>query len=76
MCRQAFDAATRPEEQRLVLAVLEGYPSVQALEVAIHARQTPALKDDADRTAKAIAQKVGEQRPDVQDLLKQLGSTP
>ncbi len=76
MCRQAIDAATRPDEQRLVLAVLEGYPSVPALEVAIHAHQTPALAEDAARTAQVIAKKLGEQGADVQDLLKQLGANP
>ncbi len=74
MCRQALAAATRSQERRLVLEVLERYPSVETLAVAVAARETPGLGEDAVRTARAIAAKLGEQSTDVQELLKQLGA--
>ena len=37
MCQKALDAASRAEEQKLVLAVLERYPSVDTLRVAVKA---------------------------------------
>jgi HEAT repeat protein len=71
MCRDAFEAAVRPDEQRLVLAVLERYPSLEALAVAVQAGRTPAVKADAARAAKSIAHELGEQRADVQEALRQ-----
>jgi hypothetical protein len=74
MCRKALAAAARPQERRLILEVLERYPSVETLAVAVDARQTPGLGEDAASTARAIAAKLGEQSADVQELLKQLGA--
>lgn len=76
MCRDAFEAAARPDEQRLVLAVLERYPSVEALAVAVQARRTPAVTAEAARAANAIAHELGEQRPDVQEALRQGEASP
>ena len=61
MCQNALEAATRTEEQQLVLAVLERYPSSETLAVAAQAAKTPALKEDATRVALAIKQKLDEQ---------------
>ncbi|HUE74193.1 MAG TPA: HEAT repeat domain-containing protein [Pirellulaceae bacterium] len=76
MCQSALDAATRIEEQKLVMQVLERYPSVDTLRVTVKAAAIPALKDDAGRVALVIAQKIGGQSADVQDLLKKVGIEP
>ena len=76
MCQSALDAATRIEEQKLVMQVLERYPSVDTLRVTVKAAAIPALKEDAGRVALVIAQKIGGQSADVQDLLKKVGIEP
>jgi HEAT repeat protein len=76
MCSQALDAADRIEEQKLVMQVLERYPSVDTLRVTVKAASIPALKEDAGRVALVIAQKIGGQSADVQDLLKKVGIEP
>ena len=76
MCRAALDAATRNEEKALVLEVMERYPSIDMLKLAIDAGKTPAMKNDAARVAMAIAQKLGGQSIDVQTLLNQIGQSP
>ena len=75
MCQSALDAATRIEEQKLVMQVLERYPSVDTLRVTVKAAAIPALKEDANRVALVIAQKVAGSA-DVQDLLKKVGIEP
>jgi len=64
MCRQALAAATRPEEQRLVLEVLERYPSAETLAVATEAAKSPALRDEATRVAKVITDALAKQGDD------------
>lgn len=76
MCDKALSAATRPEEQKLVLAVLERYPSVHTLKVAVKATEVPALKQEATRVAMAIAQKVGGESADARELLGRIGLEP
>ena len=76
MCQQALEAATRPEEQKLVLGILEVFPSVETLRLAIKASQLPGLKDDAVRSAMKIAQKVGGDAEGVRELLAQIGLEP
>lgn len=76
MCDKALAAASRPEEQKLVLAVLERYPSVHTLKVAVKATEIPALKEDATRVAMAIAQKVGGKTADARELLGKIGLEP
>ena len=76
MCQQALDAATRPEEQKLILGVLEVFPSVETLRLAIKASQLPGLKDDAVYSAMKIAQKLGGDDPAVRELLAQIGLEP
>jgi HEAT repeat protein len=59
MCASALAAATRPDEQKLVLAVLERYPSADTLKVALKAAEVPALKEDATRIATSLSRKLG-----------------
>ena len=76
MCRRALEAAGRGEEQKLVLAVLERYPHPDTLKVAIQATEVPGLKDDAGRTALIVAQKLGNDSPDVRAQLAKAGLEP
>ncbi len=76
MCQNALDAASRADEQKLVLAVLERYPSVDTLRVAVRATELRGLKDDATRVAMTIAQKIGGKTSDAQRLLAEIGLSP
>ena len=58
MCKNALDAARQPAERKLVLEVIQRYPSVDMLKLAINATKLPDSKDDAVAAAKAISQKV------------------
>jgi hypothetical protein len=62
MCGKALKTAERTAEKKLVLNEvigLEKYASPQMLELALEAKEDPALKDDATRIAAAIAKKLG-----------------
>lgn len=72
MCQAALAASKRADEQKLVLQVLERYPSVDSLRVAVEAIQSKPLKQDAQRAALIIAQKVGGSA-DAQELLAKIG---
>jgi hypothetical protein len=72
MCRNAFEAATRPEEKELVLEVLERYPSQQMLSIAIEAMEVPEVKERATQAALAIAQNIG-QGDQVENVLSEAG---
>ena len=76
MCRAALEVADRDEERKLVLEVLERYPSVDMLRIAADAAKVPSLKDAASATALSIAQKIGGGSVDVQKLLQQVGQEP
>ncbi len=58
MCRNALAACRQPDEKKLVLEVLQRYPSIATLKLAVEVAQTPELKAEAAETARAIAQKV------------------
>ena len=75
MCRTALQTAKRDAEKKLVLEVLERYPSIDALKLAVETAKVPSLKNEAAATALAIAQKVGGSA-DVQKLLAQVGQEP
>jgi hypothetical protein len=75
MCRSALQAARRDAEKKLVLEVLERYPSIDMLRLAVEIAKVPALKNDAAATALAIAQKISGSA-DVQQLLTQVGQKP
>ncbi|MDD4269696.1 MAG: PBS lyase [Pirellulaceae bacterium] len=75
MCRAALAAASRKDEQELVLEVIGRYPSVDMLRLAVEAAKDPALKDAATAVSLSIAQKIGGS-VDVQDLLAKIGHEP
>lgn len=75
MCRTALQTAKRDAEKKLVLEVLERYPSIDTLRLAVETAKVPALKTDATAAAMAIAQKIGGSA-DVQQLLTQVGQAP
>jgi HEAT repeat protein len=73
MCRNALDAATQPAEQKLVLEVLERYPNLETLKLAIEILRRPQLKDDAVRSTLVVAQKTRGHDDEVLVLLGQAG---
>ena len=75
MCRNALEVARRDEEKKLVLEVIERYPSIDMLKFAVEMAKIPALKNDAARVSLVIAKKIGG-AIDVQKLLTQLGQDP
>jgi len=75
MCRTALETADRDEEKKLVLEVLERYPSIDTLRLAVEAAKVPSLKNDAARVSLVIAEKIGGS-VDVQKLLAQFGHEP
>lgn len=75
MCDTAMKAAEREEEKTLVLEVLQRYPSVEAMRLAVAAAKTPELADAAKATALVIAQEIGGSA-DVRELLTQAGQDP
>ena len=76
MCQHALEASGRTDEHKLVLAVLERYPNVETLKVAVKATEVPALKEDASRVVLAIAQKLGGKSPEAKELLAKIGLEP
>ena len=58
MCGAAMDAASRTEEQRLVLDLLKIHPSKESLNLAVKAQQIPELKEEATAASEFIAQKL------------------
>ncbi len=76
MCRQALRSAKRDAERILVLQVLERYPSIEMLELAVEAAQAPSLKDEATKVSLTIAQKIGGKSADLQKLLAQIDQEP
>jgi HEAT repeat protein len=73
MCQTALDAAKHPAEQKLVLAVLQRYPSIDTLGVAIRALDKPALKKDAELTAMTIGAKLGGKSDEADKMLAKAG---
>lgn len=76
MCRTALATAKRDQEKKLVLEVLERYPSADTLALAVEASKVPALQSDATRAGLVIAEKLGGQSSSTQQLLAQMGSRP
>jgi HEAT repeat protein len=74
LCRRAFAAANRNEEKQLVLEVLERYPSLEMLKIAVDAAKQPVneRKAMATSTAIAIAASLG-LNEDVRSVLSELG---
>jgi len=72
ICKNALDVARQPAEKKLALEVLQRYPSVEMLKLAVKAAQTQAISDDANAAALAIAAKV-ENTNEVRDILSKAG---
>ena len=75
MCREAMQAAGRDDEKKLVLEVLQRYPSVEAMRLAVETGKVPSLAEPAKATALVIAQAIGGSA-DVRELLVQAGQEP
>jgi hypothetical protein len=73
MCRNVLDVATQPADQKVVFEIVERYPSLDGLKLAIELVQTPALKDDAVRSVLVVAQKTEGHNDEVLAQLKQAG---
>lgn len=58
MCTQAMDAAKNPAEQKLVLEVLQRYPSLGTLKIALQSLKNSAVQNEARAAVKAIAKKL------------------
>ena len=65
MCSEAMEVASRIDERQLVLEVLKLHPSVEGLKVAILAKQTPALENEATQAVLVIAEKLKAKGVDV-----------
>jgi HEAT repeat protein len=59
-CEQALAAAKRIDEQKLVLQVLERYPSADTLKVAVKAQEIPELKEEAANIASSISRRLND----------------
>jgi hypothetical protein len=75
MCRKAMRATNRAAEQKLVLEVMERYPSPEMLGAAIDAQPIAELKDESRRIALTIASKLAP-GTNVEQLLAKLGGEP
>lgn len=76
MCENALKTSERNEEQKLVLAVLERYPSVETLRVAAGAARESNVKDEAKHTAQTIAYKLSGKVDGLPRLLAEVGIEP
>jgi hypothetical protein len=72
MCQAAMAAASRPDEQKLVLDILSRIPNLQALKQVVKASEKPELQADAVRSAKAIYDKLREKTPEAKALMAKL----
>ena len=73
MCRTAMAIAKRDAEKKLILDVLQRYPSLEGLQLASEAAKTASLKPDATKVVVVIAQKIGGNSPQIKQILTQLG---
>lgn len=72
MCKKALATARQPAEQKMVLGILQRYPSIPGLKLAIETEKTPALQEEARNTALAITAKLGAKAPEARALLEKL----
>jgi hypothetical protein len=63
MCEEALRTARRDDEKKLVLAVLVRIPSPRSLALAASCLDQVALKEEAAKTAVAIAEKLVRSEP-------------
>jgi len=76
MCRQAFETATRPEEQKLVLSVLQIHPHAETLDLAVEALQVPEIKMEAMQTVLNIASKLPNNNISLEKVIANVGIEP
>jgi HEAT repeat protein len=76
MCRMAMEQTRNAEEKEKVLVVLQRYPTIETLKLAIQFAETPELKEPATKAAIAIAEKVGNRAAEAKALLSKAGITP
>lgn len=75
MCRKAMKTANRAPEQKLVIEVMERYPSPEMLSVAVESQPVADLKDEARRAVLTIAAKLPPS-PEVDQELAKIGQKP
>lgn len=73
MCRSAIDATGRVAEHKLALEVLKLHPSPEGLQLVVMLSKTPELKSDASAAALAIAQKMGGDSVNANELIRAIG---
>jgi HEAT repeat protein len=74
MCKSALEAARQPAERTLVLEVLQRYPSLDMLKLAVDVMQRfPEQKEEATQAMLVIAQKLGDKGDEVTELLSKAG---
>jgi HEAT repeat protein len=74
MCQTALATCKHAAEQKLVLDVLQLYPSVESLKLAVKAnKDVPELKEEATQAILVIAQKLSSQGVDVNEWLAKAG---
>lgn len=72
MCTEAMQACKRDNERKMVLDVLQRYPSRGTLELAIKATQSGNIRDEAKTAAQNIGEKLKDD-PEAQAMLKKAG---
>ncbi len=72
MCATAMQACKRDNERKMVLDVLQRYPSRGTLEIALNATQSGGIRDEAKAAAKQIGEKL-KGDAESQALLKKAG---
>ncbi len=75
MCRNALKAAKFEPEQELVVEVMERYPSVAMMDVALAAQPLPKIKDQVFRATLMIAAKLPESE-EIKSRLNKIGQKP
>ena len=74
MCRNALEAARQPAERTLVLEVLQRYPSLDMLKLAVDVmQQFPEQKDEATEAMLVVASKLKDKGDEVKVLLSKAG---
>ncbi|MFH1269284.1 MAG: PBS lyase, partial [Planctomycetota bacterium] len=73
---RAMETAARDDEKKLVLEVLDRYPSVEMLRLAIEAVKVPSLRDEATAISLAIAQKIRAEPAEIRRLLANVSYAP
>jgi len=76
MCQSAMAVAERDDERKLVLEVLDRYPSAETLRLATETVKIPSLKNEATAISLAIAQKIRAEPAEIRKLLANVNYTP